>query len=344
MIEALRAATDFGVFGYYRGMGLFRDAVAWWLQNRHGWTIDPTWILPTQGLGNAIAMCLDVYTQPGDNVVIFSPVYHEFALKVGRAGRKVTECPLVLNGDRYELDLDDAQSRLTGNETMLIWCSPQNPSGRIWTPAELRAVADFAERNGLTLVSDEVHHDLIYPGETFVTFDNAAPQARDRLVMLCASSKTFNLAGLKVGCMVIPDETLRGRMASRMRALDYTPSSLGVIATTAAYSPQGAAWVDAQIAHLVRNRTIFDAGMAAIPGVRSLPLQSTYLAWVDFSGTGMPFAEFQQRIAQGARIAASPGPSFGAGGETFMRFNLATQGARVEEAVTRMKAAFADLQ
>ena len=227
---------------------------------------------------------------------------------------------------------------------MLIWCSPQNPTGRVWSPDELRAVADFAERNGMMLLSDEVHHDLIYPGNRFVAMDVAAPDVRPRLVVLTAASKTFNLAGQRVGALIIPDPGLRAAMEARINALDSKPNALGFIMSAAAYSPEGAAWVDAQVEHLIGNRAVFDEAVNAIPGVRSLPLQGTYLAWVDFSGTGMSFDEFNARIRDEAKIAASPGPSFGTGGETCMRINLATTRGIVSEAGARLQRAFADLQ
>ena len=344
VIEAVRAAADLGIFGYYTDESDYLNAICWWMENRHGWQVEPDWILTTAGLGNAIGLCLDVYTDPDDRVVIFSPVYHEFSNKIRRAGRQVVEVPLVLDGDRYQIDLDAAQAQLSGAEKMLIWCSPQNPSGRIWTAEELRAVAAFARANDLILVSDEVHHDLIMPGNSFVPMDVAAPEMRDRSVILTASSKTFNIAGMKTGNMIIPDAGLRKAMAKRMRALDLGKNRIGLEMVTAAYSPAGAAWVDAQIAHIDRNRQDFDALVNVIPGVRSLPLQSTYLAWVDFSGTGMSYAEVEERVKGTARIAASPGPGFGPGGETFLRFNLATQHARVSEAGARLQDAFSDLQ
>ncbi|WP_371170359.1 MalY/PatB family protein [Aliiroseovarius sp. 2305UL8-7] len=344
VIDAIKHAAEHGVFGYSWEHPDYLNAVAWWMKTRHNWEVDPDWILTSQGLGNAIALCLDVWSEPGDGVVIFTPVYHEFAMKVGKNNRKVVECPLALNGDRYELDLDDAQSRLTGNEKMILWCSPQNPSGRIWTDEELRAVADFARRNGLLLVSDEIHHDLIYPGNTFTPTAIAAPEAASHLVTLTAASKTFNIAGQRTGNMIISDPTLRAAMKKRLSQLDYGPGMIALSMITAAYSPKGAEWVDAQVAHLQRNRTIFDEGINTIPGVKSLPLQSTYLAWVDFSATGMSHDEVIARIRDSARIAVSPGPGFGTGGEGFQRFNLATQGARVEEAVARMQDAFRDLQ
>ena len=344
VIERARQAVDLGVFGYSWDYPDYLKAIQWWMQTRHNWAVDTDWILTCQGLGNALTLCIDVWSEPGDHVAIFSPVYHEFANKIYKTGRKVTECPLVRKGDTYVLDLDDAQSRMTGREKLLFWCSPQNPSGRIWSAAELRAVSDFAERNDMILVSDEVHHDLIYPGHTFTAMDVAAPDYRHRAVYLTAASKTFNIAGQRTGNMIIPDPTLRQAMKHRQNTLDYGPASMGVLMIEAAYSSEGAAWVDAQMQHLDGNRTVFDAAVNAIPGAWSMPLQSTYLAWVDFSGTGMTYDEVSARIRDQAKIAVSPGPNFGAGGETFVRVNLATQRARVEEAGRRLQAAFSDLQ
>ena len=344
VIDAVRDAADFGVFGYSWPYPEYLEAIRWWMKTRHKWEIDTDWILTSQGLGNAIALSLDIWSNPGDGVVIFSPVYHEFASKINKTGRRVVECPLVRDGDTYALDLDDAQARLTGSEKLLIWCSPQNPSGRIWTQDELRAVADFAERNDLILISDEIHHDLVYPGNRFVPMDVAAPGYRHRMVYLTAASKTFNIAGQRTGNMIIPDPDLRTAMKHRLQTLDYKPSALGVQMIAAAYSAQGAQWVDAQIVHLDGNRRIFDEAVNAIPGVRSMPLQSTFLAWVDFSGTGMAPGEIAARIRDEARIAVSSGQGFGTGGETFQRFNLATQVSRVVEAGDRLRAAFGDLQ
>lgn len=344
VLDALQQAVNHGVFGYSWEYPEYLSAIQWWMKTRHGWEIDTDWILTTQGLGNAIALCLDVFSEPDDAVVIFPPVYHEFANKIKKTGRQVLECPLVREGDTYVLDLEDAQKRLTGNEKMLIWCSPQNPSGRIWTSEELRDVAAFAVRNNLTLVCDEIHHDLVMPGNQFTAMDIASPETRPNTVYLTAASKTFNIAGQRTGNMIIPDPKLREAMRKRLYTLDYGPSSLGTKMIEAAYSPEGAKWVDAQIAHLDSNRRLFDETIAAIPGLWSMPLQATYLAWVDFSGTGMTESEIETRLRKDAKIAASPGPGFGAGGERFQRFNLATQRYRIEDACERLKNAFGDLQ
>lgn len=342
--EALQEAVDHGVFGYGWENPSYLQSVQWWMKNRHGWDIDTDWVLTTQGLGNGIAMALDVWTEKGDAVAIFTPVYLEFALKIEKAGRTVTECPLVRDGDRYVLDFDDAKSRLTGRETMLIWCSPQNPSGRVWTPQELRAVSAFARENGMLLISDEIHHDLVYADAKFVPLHIACPDDESNTVFLTAASKTFNIAGQRTGNMIIPDPTLRAQMRKRLGELDYKPSALGVAMITAAYSPEGAVWADAQMKHLTEVRDILHTGLSQIPGVRYMPLQATYLAWVDFAGTGMCHDEIRTRFREGAKIAASDGPTFGTGGETFMRINFATQRHIVEEAVARLQNAFSDLQ
>ncbi|MDK3072074.1 PatB family C-S lyase [Sedimentitalea sp. JM2-8] len=343
VIEAVQRAAAHGAFGYVWEYPEYLAAIQWWMKTRHRWEIDTDWILTTQGLGNAIALCLDVFSDPGDGAVIFTPVYHEFAMKIRKSGREVVECPLVRGQNTYVLDLEDAQNRLTGNEKLLIWSSPQNPSGRIWTREELRAIGAFAARNGLILVCDEIHHDLIMPGNSFLPMDLASPETRASTVFLTAASKTFNIAGLRTGNMIIPDPDLRAAIRARLRALDYSPNSLGMMMIEAAYSPAGAEWADAQNRHLDGNRHLFDETVNAIPGLWSMPLQATYLAWVDFSGTGLTDPEIETRLRENARIATSPGPGFGTGGERFQRFNLATQRYRVEEACTRLRAAFSDL-
>lgn len=289
-------------------------------------------------------MCVDTYTKPGEGVVLFTPVYHAFARTIRAAGREVVECPLVIEDGIYKMDFDAYDAQMTGNEKMVILCSPHNPGGRVWTLEELKGVAEFAKRHDLILVSDEIHHDLVMPGNKHHVMAVAAPDIMDRLVMMTATTKTFNIAGSHTGNVIIPDDTLRAKFSARMMALGISGNSFGLEMTTAAYSPEGAEWVDALVEYLDGNRRLLDEALKSIPGVTSMPMESTYLAWVDFSGTGMDQSEYKKRIEQDARIAANHGETFGKGGETFMRFNFATPRARVAEAAERLKAAFSDLQ
>lgn len=341
--NALRGMVDHNIYGYYGDDAAYRAAIGWWMENRHGWTIDPSWIFTTHGLVNGTAMCVDTYTQPGDGVVLFTPVYHAFAKVIRANDRRVVECPLAQEDGRYVMDFDAYEDILDGSEKMVILCSPHNPGGRVWTHDELRQVAEFARRHDLVLVSDEIHHDLVMPGHTHVPMANIEGIA-DRLVMMTATTKTFNIAGSHSGNVIIADDTLREKFGARMTALGLSPNSFGLAMAEAAYSPEGAAWVDAVVTYIDGNRQAFDVGIAAIPGLKSMPLESTYLAWVDFTDTGMTRQEFTSRVEKDARIAVNHGPSFGTGGESFLRFNLATPRANVEAAVTRLAQAFSDLQ
>ncbi len=341
--SALQDMLDHGVYGYFGDDSKYLAAIQWWMENRHGWKVDKDWIFTTHGLVNGTSMCVDAFTKPGDGVVLFTPVYHAFARVISAAGRKVVECELVNNKGRYELDFDAYDAQMTGNEKLIVFCSPHNPGGRVWTKNELAQVAAFAKRHDLVLVSDEIHHDLVFPGTTHTPMA-LVDDVQDRLAMMTATTKTFNIAGCHSGNVIIPDPKLRALFAARMNAMGLSPNSFGLIMATAAYSPEGAAWVDELVAYLNDNRKIFDATLNSIPGLRSMPLESTYLAWVDFEGTGMERSEFTKRVEQTAAIAANHGPSFGKGGDTFMRFNIATPRARVEEACNRLRDAFSDLQ
>ena len=342
--DAVRAKLEHGIYGYLGDYGPYTSAIAWWMENRHGWQVEPDWVLTTTGLCNAVGLAVDTLTHPGDSVVLFTPVYHAFARVIRAAGRNVLECPLVNENGRYRMDFDACESLMTGKEKMMILCSPHNPGGRVWSKDELRAVGDFARRHDLLLISDEVHHDLVYPGQTHTPMPLADPGIADRLIMLTAPSKTFNIAGTHTGQMIVSNDTLRGQLKARMSALSLGTHDFGIAMTTAAYSPEGAAWVDELVAYLDGNRKLFDDGVNAIPGVTSMPLEATYLSWVDFSGTGMTREEYKRRVNKDARIAVNYGSTFGSGGETFLRFNLGMPRAQIAEAVERLQAAFADLQ
>ncbi|MEJ8562722.1 MalY/PatB family protein [Yoonia sp. GPGPB17] len=341
--KAVQRMVDHGVYGYFGDDSKYKAAIQWWMETRHNWVIDPAWIFTTHGLVNGTAMCVDAFTNPGDGVVLFTPVYHAFARVIHASDRQVVECELVNNNGRYEMDFTAYDAQMTGNERMLILCSPHNPGGRVWSKAELQAVAAFAKRHELILVSDEIHHDLTMPGQTHIPMAHIDGIA-DRLVMMTATTKTFNIAGSHSGNVIIEDPDLRARFAKRMAALGLSANSFGLFMATAAYSPEGAAWVDALRDYLDQNRKVFDTGINAIPGLASMNLEATYLAWVDFANTGMSREEFTARVQDKAKIAANHGPTFGKGGNSFLRFNLAAPRSQIEDAVRRMQHAFADLQ
>ena len=314
------------------------------MKNRHNWEIDTSWIFTTHGFVNGTGLCIDAFTKPGDGIILFTPVYYQFSNLVEAARRKVVECPLKLIDNHYHFDFAAYERNLSGDEKMVILCSPHNPGGRVWTKNELQEVAKFAKKHDLVLVSDEIHHDLVYPNKSHTVMPIADPSVCDRLVMMTATTKTFNIAGAHSGNVIIPNPNLRQKFSQRIKALGISPNSFGLFMATAAYSPEGAQWLDELLHYIDGNRVIFDREVNKIPGLSSMPLEGTYLAWVDFSGTGMEEEEFIYRVQEKAKIAVNHGSTFGTGGEKFLRFNLATPRTLVVEATKRLKDAFSDLQ
>lgn len=344
LTEAARRFAERGQFGYFAGVEEMYDRVAWWCRTRWGYDADPAHMRATHGLGNAIGLCLQVFSDPGDGVVIFTPVYHEFTNKIVRNNRVVVESPLLMDSDgRFELDLDSLEGRMTGREKIMIISAPHNPAGRIWTAKELNDMAAFCARHDMILISDEIHADLTFPGFDHVPAGAALTDNLDRLIVMTAASKTFDIAGLRTSTVIIPDDETRARFDALHRALDIQPNRAGVDLTCAAFTPEGAAWVDDLRAYLAGNAERLEAGLSALPGVVVRPSEGTFLSWVDFSGTGMSDEEIDRRI-KGVGIVPSPGPAFGTGGSQCCRINIGTSRAVVEDAIDRLTKAFGDLQ
>ena len=334
--------AEHGVFGYYGDNGSYLAAIKNWLDRRHGWRIETDWIFTAHGLVNGTALCIDAFTEPGDGIVIFTPVYHAFSRVIRALGRNIVECELANHDGRYVMDFEAYGARMTGRESMAILCSPHNPGGRVWTTNELRELVRFCERHDLVLVSDEIHQDLVFDGHRHIPTAVAAPWSADRLMTLTAATKTFNIAGCHTGNVIISDKDLHQRFATRVMGLGISPGSFGPNMVEAAYN-DGEPWLEDMLAYLDSNRKLFDEKVNAIPGVTSMPLEATYLAWVDFSGTGFGNDQLVERIQGRAAIAPSHGHTFGSGGEKFMRFNFACQRSVLEEALDRMHSAFSDV-
>ena len=342
--KAVQNLSEHGIYGYYGDDTTYKESIKWWMKNRHNWELDTEWIFSTHGLVNGAALCIETFSEPGDRVILFTPVYHSFFKVIKAASRKILECPLVNNKGRYEFDFPSYDKLMTGKEKIVILCSPHNPGGRVWTEQELKEVADFAQRHDLILISDEIHHDIVYPGANHVPMTSVGENIYDRLVMMTATTKTFNIAGAHTGNVIIPDEKLREEFKLKMAALGISPNSFGLFMAKAAYSPEGAVWVDNLIKYLDGNRQIFDNAISKIPGLDTMKLEGTYLAWVDFSKTGMEQQEFIDRVQKTAKIAASQGWTFGENGSSFLRFNFATTTENIKIAVERLGNAFSDLQ
>ena len=343
VLAALQREVDRGVLGYYGSDGDLRTAIGNWLENRHGWKIEPEWISFSHGVVAGLGIVIEAFTQPNDGIIVFTPVYHAFSRKIAAKGRKVVESQLALESGGYRMDLEALQNQLDGSEKMVIFCSPHNPGGRLWEPHEINALVDFCAKNDLLLVSDEIHMDLVFPGAKHHPTPVAAPQSVERLIYLSAASKGFNIAGAETSFIIAPDEKIRAKIMEAQASFGGSPNRFGMIMMQAAFE-HGAVWSNDVCAYLADNFKIFRDGVNEIPGLNVMDMQSTYLAWVDFSATGMSQDEFTNRVAKDARIAVNLGPTFGTGGESYLRFNIATRQDLVHEAVARLGEAFKDLQ
>jgi cystathionine beta-lyase len=339
--EALHALADKNVFGY---LGVDRDykaAVCDWMAKRHEFKVDPDWLTTSHGVVAAIGSALQAFSEPGDGVVIFSPVYHVFGNTIRIAGRKAIESPLRLVQGRYEMDLEHLSSQIDNRTKIVILCSPHNPGGRVWSRQELIDLCRFCETHDLLLIADEIHHDLVFEGHQHWVTANACPEISDRLITLTAASKTFNLAASMTGNVIISNPQLRETFMTKVKAMgSSSPNRIGVEMVTAAYA-NGADWLDELLPYLEANARRFDEAMIRIiPGVRPMKLEATYLSWCDFSETGYSPEEVLNRVQNVARIAVNKGPIFGVGGDHWLRFNFACPRATLDEAIQRLEAAF----
>jgi len=343
--QALAAVVERGVHGYYADNGSWAKALADWLARRHGLSIDPEWVSPTPGVVSGLGLILQAVSVPGDEVVVFPPAYHAFRKIILANERRILDAQLVERQGRYVMDLDALRAMLTPRTKVVFFCSPHNPGGTVWSADEIRALAAFCTEHDLILVSDEIHCDLVLGGAKHVPTIAAAPEVADRLITCVAATKTFNLAGAHVGACVTSNPELKRKLDARIAASGLgSYAAFGMIATEAAWRT-GDAWLDELLPYLAGNRDLLDSRIeAAAPGARSMRLDATYLAWVNFSGTGLKAEDVAKRVSERARIFVSPGPQFGPGGETWLRFNFATPRPILREALDRLDDAFRELR
>lgn len=340
IIAGLREHLATAVLGYPSVPASFTRAVVDWMARRHDWRIDPEWLVQTPGVVPALHTAVRALTAPGDGVIIQTPAYGPFVQAIERNGRRVRENPLVLDGERWRVDLTQLRelAREPGT-TMLIWCSPHNPTGRVWTRTELAEVAAIAREEDLVIVSDEIHFDLVQPGHHHTVLATLDEETAARTVVCTAPSKTFNIAGLFTSNLVISDETLRARYREELSAQGLTMlTTPGYVACELAYT-RGEAWLAEFLALIGTNHALARDTLAEqLPHVRVFPLEGTYLQWLDLRGCGLDAAALAE-LHQRAHVFFDEGPKFGQAGAGFARMNLAAPTALVEAGLERLVAA-----
>lgn len=339
--DALRKVVERGIFGYSHCSEDYYKAVSSWFSRRYGWTIDRSWIIQTPGVVTALSAAVRVATEPGDAVLIQSPVYHQFFNVINRNGRRVVENPLKYENGAYSMDFEDMERKIIDNNIrFFILCSPHNPVCRVWSPAELQKVGEICSKYDVTIMSDEIYCDFFSPGYMHTPFAVACPDLTDRLIVSVSPSKSFNTAGLQISNIVVPGEALRAKFQQAIGMVGYNNCNyMGMIATQAAYEG-GEEWLEACKAYIWENALFVQEFMAKrIPQIHVIEPQGTYLMWLDCSGLGLSAEELEELILHKANIWPDIGTKFGEKTGQFIRMALACPRSVLREAMERLEKA-----
>lgn len=345
VIEALEQRAAHGIYGYRAGNG-HNEAFAGWVERHYGWHIDPAAVINTSGVVTALRFAIQAYTKPGDKVLIQQPVYYPFERSIRLNGCIPVSSDLVIVDGRYQVDFDDFEAKASDPDVMLfIMCSPHNPVGRVWTPEELTRVADICIDHDVLIVSDEIHCDLVMPGHTHTVLASLGEKYAQHTVTCMAPSKTFNLAGLQLSNIVIPNACLHRLFEKSLQRVGMQGKA-NIFAATAAETAyeQGDAWHSALVEYLAGNVSLVKEFLAErLPQVKTYDHEGTYLVWLDFHAFGLTEEALEERCFKKAGVALDAGAWFGAPGEGFMRINVGCPRSMLTEALERLADAFADL-
>jgi len=346
VIDKLKEVAEHGIFGYTIRSDSFYEALISWFERRHQWKIERDWILVSPGVVPALSLLVQAFTEPGDNVLLQSPVYHPFFYVIEKNGRRVVDNALKLHNNKYEIDFDDLEQKFKEfNIKLMLFCSPHNPGGRVWTKEELVKVGELCKKYDVLIVSDEIHCDLVLKGHKHIPFASLSKDFRDRSITCVAPSKTFNLAGLQSSAIIIPNEEIRQQYKRSLRIEnDDMLNSFAIPAFETAYN-EGEKWLDELIEYLEGNIEYLIAFVEKeIPNVTVIPPEGTYLVWLDFRKLGLSAKELEKLLLDEAKVALNQGYIFGKTGEGFARLNVACPRKTLEEGLNRIKKAVLSLQ
>lgn len=343
IVTAIKEEVEHYVLGYANPTREYLDTVCRWMRERHGWDARPEWILPEHGIVDAFFNAVKIFTQPGEGVMLMTPVYYPMYRAVNDNSRVLVDCPLVYKCDRYEIDFADFERKATDENTkLLILCSPHNPIGRVWRRDELEHIAEICLKHHVLVLSDEIHFDLVMPGHRHIVYASLSEEAANNCIVCTAPSKTFNLAGLQTSNIFVPNPALREQYMAGLKRGNPNPKCniLGYRACEAAYK-HSAPWLEQAIRVIDTNRKLVADFMAReFPQVQVIDLEATYLLWMNWRGLGLDSRELERINHQEARLFFDEGYIFGAQGDGFERWNLACPTRYIREALERMKTAY----
>ena len=370
--KSLHAAVEHGIYGYTQPKDAYYNAVMNWMERNHNWKTEREWIVKTPGVVFALGAAVKAFTDPGDAILIQNPVYYPFTNIIRDNDRRVVDNTLVYHpvtertvvsattddaseqqihnvgtvSPAYQIDFEDFERKIEQEHVKLfILCNPHNPVGRVWTVEELQKLGEICLRHHVIVVSDEIHNDFVYPGYEHTVFATVDPRFAEFTITCTAPSKTFNLAGLQISNIFIPNEKLRKAFQTEIDKTGYDePNALGIVACEAAYRA-GEDWLDQLRAYLLKNLNFLRNFLQEkIPQIHLVEPEGTYLVWLDCSELGITGKELDQFIVDKAGLWLDGGSMFGPSGAAFQRVNIACPQATLELALNKLKAAVDNLE
>lgn len=343
VINELKKSVEHGIFGYTDTKDDYTDVLIDWFKTRFDFEVKKQWLVKTPGIVYAICMAIQAFTKEGDAVLIQKPVYYPFSLSIIDNNRKLVNNPLIYKDGKYSIDFEDFENKIVENDVKLfILCSPHNPVGRVWTKEELTKLGNICLKHNVIVVSDEIHMDFTRNGNKHNIFLSLDSKFMDNTVLLTAPSKTFNMAGLQVSNIFIPNETLKDKFTNAIDKSGYSQlNKLGLVATKACYQ-YGQQWLSDLKEYLESNLLFIDSFLKEnLPKIKLVQPEGTYLAWVDFSELNLSDNEINDIITNKCKLWLDDGQMFGVEeGKGFQRINYACTKATLEKALNQLKNEF----
>ena len=338
VIDALVARAQHGIFGYTMPPQSYYDAIIGWMQKRHNWTIKQEWILSSPGVKPSLSAILQAFTQPGDGVLIQTPIYHPFYDLIERNGREIMHNPLIENADRYEIDWADFEQKVANPKTtMVMLCHPHNPVGRVWTHDELKRMGQLCVEHNAYFAADEIHADLTFPWSNLATIGVACADTMHNNFVCTSPTKTFNLPGLKASNVIVSNPDLRAKVQNQFLMNNIRGINLmGAVALEAAYA-HGEAWLNDVMAYVEANYWFTKEYISEhLPQLNLYKPEASYLLWVDCRALGLEANELHNILCEKANVKLNKGSVFGDAGAGFMRINIGCPRPILAAALERM--------
>lgn len=344
VIEALIRRAKHGIYGYSSGTDRYFQSIINWMSKRHDWKIERDWITFSPGVVPALHWIVKAFTSPGDKVLVQAPVYHPFFRAIKNNDCEIVNNPLSFEQGQYVMDLADLEQKIDPSVKLLFLCNPHNPVGRVWQKEELIRLGEICLKNKIIIVADEIHSDLIYKGYKHVPFAGLSEELAQCTIVCTSPSKTFNLAGLQVSNIIIPNPELRKAYRNILTLNNInSPNTFAITAMEAAYS-EGEEWLEQLLTYLEGNLDYLTEFITrGIPKVKFIKPQGTYLVWLDFRDVGLEPMALKNFMLHKAKVALNEGYIFGEGGEGFERMNIACPRSLLTQGLERIENALKDL-